>query len=303
MFDRGCDAAVAQALCQLAGVAATDEHGRLAAQPLRKAPDQAQCKAGLGVGNARGNRIIGVVREIDDLATRMRQAGRALRQRLQHHLLTGRDAATDEVRAAFIRTHAVDRRCGTCGDQDERLCWATLTGAEHAVPAVGAELRRHAVTVAQHHAARVPCFGAEPRYRQAACRRGGLDAAAHIRRGHRAAQHGPLNRPGLPRRGKALLQVVGAAMQLRVCRAEHSCIVLQRPLERRVAQVDQQRHAVPPSAVRRSETSPTLTARWPADVESTSRPIASTSSIRPLSTTRPSSKMSTASPRATSSSL
>ena len=145
----------------------------------------------------------------------------------------------------------------------------------------------------------------EPADRSAVGSSGALDRFAHFRRSDAAAQRRAAPGHALPCARQALFQAIGApSMQFHLRTAEALTLAV-RPLQRGIADIQQQRHRPVPFTRRTPHRyiADAGCCAMPLAVSSTRRPEASTSTMRPLAVVLPSSTMSTIAPRACSSAL
>jgi len=198
-------------------------------------------------------------------------------------------------------SHTVDRRRGPGRHEHERASGNAQARPKHAVPAIRAQLRRVPIAVEQHKFAGIARLGTKPFDVCAAGVRRRFNRCPGRARCHTAAERSAAARHVVPGRTEAHGEIIGTAVVFDPHRTWRTGGVGHRPLQCRVADVDQQRHRC--DSARRSETSPTLIVRVPFSEASTSRPIVSTSTTRPLAVTWPSSTISTSSPRACSNAL
>jgi hypothetical protein len=224
-----------------AGAAGHQQQGRSAAAQ-RQLAVHALDGAGDGEGAAAGQRIAGVGGEVDHLAGRHAQAGRATLQRAQHDAVARQDAAPEE---AVLGVQRIDGHCGADHHHQHRSVPATQAcqrpRADQGHPAIGAQARRVVVTVA--HAA-----GLAGRHDPARCQvpelKLFLDATAHRVARHIATQqHGRRGQSGPVALGQRI-DVLQEHRALRQRLAARAGLGKQGPLEAGVADVDgQQGHA------------------------------------------------------------
>ncbi len=232
-------------------------------------------ESGLRIENAGRDRVVRIVGKLDGRAVRLRQARGPVRQCVQHQSLSRCNATADEASLPAARLDAIDRRRGSGGHEHERALRYALARPEHAVPAIGSQLRRAAIAVEQYELSGIARLGPQPLDARAALGCRCLDRAPGRDRCHAAAERRHATRQIAPGRTEARGEIVrvvvvfdrhrarrpgrrlstSTSMRCCRCRSAASCLRIC-PSQRDIADVDRTQ----------------FRSRWPARVGRSYRP-------------------------------